>query len=146
MQDFTASLPMMLYRALHNVMPRFRAIFAEHGLTEPQWRVLRVLWEREQIAQGELAELTLIPPPSLVGVLDRLARDGLVQRRRSSDDRRNVWISPTAAGRALQTQVMPAVEAAYAELRGSLDNKTWAALKLGLAALAVPPAAPKSSS
>ncbi len=38
MQDFAASLPMLLYRALHTVMPRFRAIFAESGLTEPQWR------------------------------------------------------------------------------------------------------------
>jgi DNA-binding MarR family transcriptional regulator len=45
--QFTRSLPMMLYRTLDTVMPRFRSIFNEFGLTEQQWRVLRVLWETD---------------------------------------------------------------------------------------------------
>ena len=85
-QSFSGSLPMMLYRALDVVMPRFRRIFNEFGLTEQQWRVLRVLWETEEIAFRELSDITLIPAPSLVGVIDRLAKQRLVDRRRSETD------------------------------------------------------------
>ena len=52
-QEFSRSLPMMLIRALDAVMPRFRDIFKEFGLTEQQWRVLRVLWEQDEIAFGD---------------------------------------------------------------------------------------------
>ncbi len=131
-QEFSRSLPMMLYRALDAVMPRFRAIFNKFGLTEQQWRVLRVLWEHDDIAFRDLAEVTLIPPPSLVGVIDRLARQSLVARRRSESDRRKVFIHATAKGRALHKKVRPHVDAAYAELRESIDRDEWASLLLSL--------------
>ena len=132
MQEFSHSLPMMLYRTLDVVMPRFRQIFSEFGLTEQQWRVLRVLWEHEQIAFRELADLTLIPPPSLVGVVDRLTSSGLASRRRSDTDRRNVFVYATGKGMALESDVRPRVDKAYAELRRSVDEKTWDALIAGL--------------
>ena len=70
MQTFSESLPMMLYSALDAVMPRFRRIFKDFGLTEQQWRVLRVLWEADPVAFQTMSEITLIPPPSLVGVIE----------------------------------------------------------------------------
>jgi len=132
MQEFSHSLPMMLYRALDSVMPRFREIFKVFGLTEQQWRVLRVLWQCEQIPFRELADLTLIPAPSLVGVIDRLSRSGLTRRCRSEQDRRNVFVHATKKGRALEAKVMPRVNKAYAELRRSVDAATWEALIAGL--------------
>jgi len=132
MQEFSHSLPMMLYRTLDAVMPRFRQIFSEYGLTEQQWRVLRVLWQPEQIAFRELADLTLIPPPSLVGVVDRLTKSGLASRRRSDTDRRNVFVYATGKGMALESDVRPRVDKAYAELRSSVNAKTWDALIAGL--------------
>ncbi len=132
MQEFSHSLPMMLYRTLDAVMPRFRQIFSEFGLTEQQWRVLRVLWQHEQIAFRELADLTLISPPSLVGVVDRLTSSGLASRRRSDTDRRNVFVYATGKGMALESDVRPRVDKAYAELRRSVDAKTWDALIAGL--------------
>lgn len=136
MQDFSDSLPMKLYRALDAVMPPFRRLFSEFGLTETQWRVLRVLWEREAVPLGTLAACTLIPAPSLVGVVDRLSANGLVERRRSADDRRLVYVTATAAGRALEADVMPRVERAYATLRASIDRDVWQGLIEGLDAVA----------
>ena len=132
MQEFSRSLPMMLYRSLDAVMPRFRRIFSEFGLTEQQWRVLRVLWQHDEIAFRDLADLTLIPAPSLVGIVDRLGKNGLAKRRRSASDRRNVYVRATDKGKALESEVGPRVDAAYAELRGSVDRKTWDALIRGL--------------
>ena len=124
-QRFERSLPMMLYRALGAVMPRFRRIFNEFGLTEQQWRVLRVLWEHNGIAFGELADRTLLAAPSLVGIVDRLAKQGLVERRRSTSDRRNVSVHTTDAARRLERQVQPKVEAAYRELKRSIGEAEW---------------------
>lgn len=132
MQEFSRSLPMMLYRSLDAVMPRFRRIFSEFGLTEQQWRVLRVLWQHDEIAFRDLADLTLIPAPSLVGIVDRLGKNGLAKRRRSASDRRNVYVRATSKGMALESEVGPRVDEAYAELRGSVDSKTWNALIKGL--------------
>lgn len=136
MQDFSHSLPMMLYRALDAVMPRFRRIFTAAGLTEQQWRVLRVLWEHAEIAQSALAGLTLIPAPSLTGVVDRLTASGLIDRRRSDSDRRVVYVFATPAGRKLEERLMPEVAQVYAELKASLDDETWARLEVGLQSLA----------
>ncbi len=137
-QQFSASLPMMLYRAIDVVMPRFRRIFKEFGLTEQQWRVLRVLWEIEEISQNELAELTLISPPSLVGVLDRLRAMRLIERRRSALDRRVVYVASTQNGRDLRDQLMPAVQQTYFELRDSIDNEVWRNLLDGLEEITTP--------
>ena len=131
-QEFSRSLPMMLYRALDTVMPRFRKIFNEFGLTEQQWRVLRVLWEHDQIVFNELSSATLIPAPSLVGVIDRLTKNGLVERRRSDSDRRKVSVIATGAGMALESKVRPRVDAAYADLRGAMDSQEWKQLIDGL--------------
>lgn len=132
MQEFSRSLPMMLYRSLDAVMPRFRRIFNEFGLTEQQWRVLRVLWQQDEIAFRELAEATLIPAPSLVGIVDRLSRSGLAERRRSATDRRYVYVLATAEGKALEKKVRPRVDQAYDELRDSVDAQTWNSLINGL--------------
>jgi len=131
-EQFSQSLPIMLNRTLDAIMPRFRRIFREAGLTEQQWRVLRVLWDLNEVTFREMADLTLIAPPSLVGVIDRLEARGLVSRRRSTSDRRAVDISLTAEGRGIEQQVMPAVARAYAELKQSVDPAIWQQLLAGL--------------
>ena len=130
--QFSGSLPMTLYRTLDAVMPRFRKIFNDFGLTEQQWRVLRVLWEYEAVTINRLAELTLIPAPSLVGVVDRLERDELVTRQRSQADRRKVNVVLIARGVELEDQVMPRVAKTYAELKQSVDSDTWDVVLEGL--------------
>jgi len=123
--QFSRSLPMMLYRTLDAVMPRFRKIFNDFGLTEQQGRVLRVLWERDKIALGELAKLTLIPAPSLVGIVDRLSSMELVARQRSDSDRRVVHVVATVKGQSLEAEIMPRLAAAYASLKQSVDAESW---------------------
>ena len=135
--QFTRSLPMMLYRTLDAVMPRFRKIFNDFGLTEQQWRVLRVLWETDDMTIKDLADLTLIAAPSLVGIVDRLERDGLVTRQRSTTDRRKVNVLVTTAGSELEDRIMPRVASAYVELKQSVDAETWSQVLVGLQRIGV---------
>ena len=123
---------MMLYRALDAVLPAFRTIFADAGLTEPQWRVLRVLWEHDGATVAELARATLISAPSLVGVIDRLESAGLLKREPSRRDRRQVHVYLTAAGRALEKRVRPQVARAYARLEAMMTKTQWRALYASL--------------
>lgn len=131
-QKFGSSLPMMLYKALDVVMPRFREIYREFGLTEKQWRILRVLWEHDEMSPREMADQVLIPPPSLVGVLNRLEKRNLVARRPNDDDRRGLLVRITDEGKKLRAQVIPRVDVVYSELRASIDPDIWNQLQTGL--------------
>ena len=132
LEQFSRSLPMMLYRALDAVMPRFREIFKEFGMTEQQWRVLRVLSEVDAIPLGQLAEVTLIPAPSLVGVVDRLQTGGLVERRPAQGDRRVVLVQITQVGQERLDRLMPQVANRYATLKQAMPGDDWDRLVDGL--------------
>ena len=134
-EQFSHSLPMMLYRTLDAVMPRFRKIFNDFGITEQQWRVLRVLWELDAVTLNRLAELTLIPAPSLVGIVDRLELAHLVNRQRSEADRRKVNIVLTTQGAALEDDIMPRVASTYAELKQAVDPNAWDNVLNGLSTI-----------
>ena len=91
-----------------------------------------MLWEHNGIAFGELAERTLIAAPSMVGIVDRLAAQGLVERRHAKSDRRNVFVHATGAAKSLEQQVQPIVEAAYRDLTRSIGEAQWERLIAGL--------------
>lgn len=125
MHSFDDSVPTTLYRALDAVMPSYRALFKAHKITEPQWRVLRVLWSSEKVTSAELARRTLIQAPSLVGVLDRMESKKLITRLRSTSDRRQVYILPTAKSRALEKQVSPHLVDIHESLMKTINEKEW---------------------
>ncbi|WP_170837797.1 MarR family winged helix-turn-helix transcriptional regulator [Streptomyces sp. TP-A0874] len=122
---YARSLQTMLLRTQQAVAPEFRAIFGQFGLTQPQWRVIRVLWEKEGQSISALAEAALLDQPVVVGVVDRLQRSGLVQRQRSETDRRLVHVLLTEKGRALKDDALPAVRDAYERLGTVLTEKEW---------------------
>jgi homoprotocatechuate degradation regulator HpaR len=128
MNDFDRSLPMMLYRTLDAVMPDFRQIFTQFDLTEQQWRVLRVLWESSEESMVKLSHATLIPSPSLVGVIDRLAKRDLVRRIPCDQDRRVVNLCLTEKGRDLEQRIRPAISTVYRNLEATLTTAQWRTL------------------
>lgn len=125
MDKFDKSLPMMLHRTLDTVIPLYRKVFKEHGITEQQWRILRVLWEINECTSAELAKKTLLPSPSMVGIIDRMSAKNLVSRNRSEEDRRIVNVSLTDNGRTLQDKLMPQVDAIYEQMMSRCDDEAW---------------------
>lgn len=122
-EELSNSLPMMLYKALDTIMPKFRIIFKEFGITEPQARVLRILWQHKKIALNELSSLSLITPPSLVGVIDRMELNGFVERNNSNIDRRKIIVNLTEKGKKLESKILPKVEKVYTEIESSMTKK-----------------------
>ena len=135
MPAFRDTLPMILNVTLDSVMPIYRELFARYGLTEQQWRCLRVLWDEGDVTTTHLSRQTLLPAPSLVGILDRLERKGLVARKRTEDDRRKVIVVATANGRALHQAVSPMLARIHAQITDVVSADEWQAMRSTLAAI-----------
>ena len=61
-----------------------------------------VLWERDGLTVGEIAERVFLDSPTVTPLLKRLEAAGLVSRDRSPQDERQVLITLTPAGRGLR--------------------------------------------
>lgn len=70
------------------------------ALTEAQLAVLEVLGDNERMKPSDLTPLLATSPAAVTMLLDRMEKNGLIQRERDGNDRRIVWVSISAKGRA----------------------------------------------
>lgn len=113
------NLPLLLLKAREAMMVVRRPTLRSHGLSDQQWRVLRVLAEPSHapgMETGHLAREAHLLGPSLTGVLARMERDGLVQRQRSDLDARRSVVRVTEQGAAVAASLSVAIESQYADL------------------------------
>jgi MarR family transcriptional regulator for hemolysin len=70
----------------------------QFGISRAQWAVLIRIERSEGLKQSELAELLDLQPISLTRLLDRLADNGLIERRADPNDRRanRLYLAPAA--------------------------------------------------
>ncbi len=122
------NLPRLLLQARESLMARTRPGLREHGLSDQQWRVLRVLGEHGTMETGRVAREAYILGPSLTGVLARMERDGLVRRERDPHDQRRTVVEATAKGRRLVERLSHSAEAHYQWLEKSLGKHKLAQL------------------
>jgi homoprotocatechuate degradation regulator HpaR len=107
------NLPLLLLQARERVISHFRPILNANGITEQQWRIVRVLLEVPSLEPREIGELCRISSPSMAGVLTRMAELGLVTRRRVPRDQRRVRVALTPRARALAARMAPLINATY---------------------------------
>jgi DNA-binding MarR family transcriptional regulator len=75
------------------------------GVTLEQCRALDGLSHREGRSMSELANLAMLPAPTLTKIVDRLVAANLVHRRSDPYDRRRVLVLLTPRGRALRSRL-----------------------------------------
>ncbi len=97
--------------------------FAGEDLTPAQYNVLRILdgVYPKGHPRGEIARRVIDRAPDLTRMIDRLVRNGLVERYRSTQDSRLSMTRITAKGRRLLARVRPRVNARQRELMRSLS-------------------------
>lgn len=93
-----------LYSANHAMSRVYAPLLADLGLTYPQFLVLMSLWAEDGQTVGALGRALQLETNTLTPLLKRLESQGLVSRRRDEADERQVRITLTDAGRALQTR------------------------------------------
>lgn len=95
------SLPIALIRAREGVMAPIRDMLADTGITEQQWRVLRVLGEHGVMDATTLADRASLLFPSLTRIAAKLRDKGLVTQTRDDKDRRRQILKITTAGQKI---------------------------------------------
>ncbi|EWC42458.1 homoprotocatechuate degradation operon regulator HpaR [Stutzerimonas stutzeri KOS6] len=114
---------MTLLQAREAAMSFFRPLLNEHGLTEQQWRVIRILRQHGEMESFRLAELACILKPSMTGVLTRLERDGIVSRRKPAYDQRRVHVNLTEQGHQVFLSMSDGMEANYRRIQSQFGEE-----------------------
>lgn len=123
-------------RALVGMAARSLADTGEE-VTLSQYRSLVVLASRGPQSVGELAEAVAVTAPTASRMVDRLVRKGLVRRRTSSSDRRQIRVAVTASGRDLIDRVTAHRRREIEELLAGIPGDVQLAMVDGLTRLAV---------
>jgi DNA-binding MarR family transcriptional regulator len=116
---------------------RFAERTREIGLTPSDAGVLRLLGRTPGLSQRSLADRLGAVPSRVVPLIDSLEARGLVERVRSSTDRRNYELRLTAAGATMLRTLREVAEKHEAELLAPLTSEESAQLGSLLARLAV---------
>lgn len=108
--DHDASLEHKVYvqlvRTQDRLASRYEALYREYGLSRQQYSALRVISANPGgVNCGELREGLATRVPDVTRLVDRLLKQGWVQRRNDDDDRRSVIVSLTEKGRELMQQL-----------------------------------------
>ena len=117
------SLPIALLRARERVMGPIRPMLADAGVTEQQWRVLRVLDEQGPLELTELAARACLLLPSLTRIARTLEAKGHVLRSPHATDGRRVLLEISPDGRALIERWAPRSKAIAAELEARFGRE-----------------------
>lgn len=99
MKSFQPSLTLALLQAREATMSYFREILNEIGLTEQQWRIIRILNQYNELESNQLADLACILKPSLTGIVNRMCEQGLAEKRKDNRDKRIYLIKLTDEGK-----------------------------------------------
>jgi DNA-binding MarR family transcriptional regulator len=92
------SVGFLLNRAARSMKRTLEARLATYGITASQYVILAILEKKDGLSQTQLGNRLNFDNPTVTGVIDRMERDGLVERRRTSSDRRviNIFLSDKA--------------------------------------------------
>src|SRR5882762_2079768 len=93
-----------IYSTAHAFNRVYKPLLDRLGLTYPQYLVMLVLWERDDVPLKDIGEKLFLDSGTLTPLLKRLEAQGLIKRTRSTEDERQVLIALTAKGQALREE------------------------------------------
>lgn len=91
-----------LYTASRLITQAYHPFLSEIGLTYPRYLVMMVLWEKDAQPVNDIAKRLYLETNTVTPLLKRMEAEGFVKRGRSSADARQVIVSLTEKGRALE--------------------------------------------
>jgi MarR family transcriptional regulator for hemolysin len=102
---------------------------APHGITYRQSMVLGWLALEGELTQTELAARMMVEPPTLVGILDRMERDGLIARHNCPTDRRKNLIRASEAAKPVWEKIVQCALRVREQATSGLSERQLATLK-----------------
>lgn len=119
-----------LARTQDFIMQQFHHLFGEYGISSPQYNVLRILRGvgGDGLPSLEIGARTITRTPDITRLVDRLEEAGLVERSRTSQDRRLVLVRLTAKGQELLARLDQPVLDLHRRTLGHLSREELAEL------------------
>lgn len=126
--DFEASIGYWIALAFQRYQQRLNDALAPYGITYRQFQVLAWLVHEGEMSQHQLAERMTIEPPTLVGLLDRMQREGWIERECCTEDRRRKWVRLSKAAEPVWGKVVSCLREARAEATKNMTEDEVATL------------------
>jgi MarR family transcriptional regulator, organic hydroperoxide resistance regulator len=101
-----------MWELVHALAVRSKRMGKTIGVTGPQRLVIRVVGQQPDATASQISDILGLHPSTLTGVLSRLEREHLIQRRPDAVDRRRVRFRLTPGGRRIDRDRKGTVEAA----------------------------------
>ena len=79
----------------------------QYNISIGMWYYLRALWEEDGLTQRQISERVGLVAPTTVEQLKNMEKRGLLERRRSDEDRRKIHVYLTAEGWTLRDRLLP---------------------------------------
>jgi len=122
MYDIEKSIGFLLSKAYQRAWATLREEIEPYDLTPPQFALLSFLWQQDGLTQVELSEKGQIDRSTIGGLIDRLERNGLLERRQHPKDRRAYRIYLTAQGKAMECTLSACAEQSLKRFTSGLNE------------------------
>ena len=112
-------------KAIRKVTKAYREEIANYGLTHGQFFMLVAVMDEEGLLASELAEKIAQDRPTTTGLLDRLEKDGWVERKVDTKDRRTLRIYLTPYAKKQRESIMKIFEETNQKFINRFSQKEW---------------------
>ena len=106
--DSVVRIERLLRHVAFIVKKRGRDILSDFEITTPQFLALEVLKDKPGITMGELCERLYLACSTATDLIDRMEKNGYLERNRDTEDRRVIRLSITEKGQNIIDQVINA--------------------------------------
>ena len=111
-----------LRRIIRSIDIHSRALVKHYGFTGPQLVVLQEIAKHGEITPGRLANAVSLSQATVSGILERLQKRGLIDRRRSETDRRQVLVRSTREATYMLETGPPIMQLSFVEAFNGLES------------------------
>ena len=118
----TEMVVMTLRRIIRAIDLRSRDLVTRYGVTGPQLTVLKELSSHDGGSVGQLTRAIHLSQATVTGILDRLAKRGVICRQRNNQDKRRVEVWLTDEGKRLVADAPPLLQEEFTEQFGELEE------------------------
>lgn len=123
MYNIEKSVGFLLSKAYQRGWALFKEELDHFDMTPPQFALLAFLWQQDDLTQVELSEISQVDRTTLGGLIDRLEKIGLVERRPHPQDRRAHLIRLTNKGKEMQAPLTEIAERVAVKFTSNLNQK-----------------------
>ena len=128
MIDIEKSVGFLLAKAYQRGCAIFKEEFDLYDLTPQQFGLLAFLWIEDGLSQTELSARSQIDRTTMGGIIDRLEKEYLVERRNHPEDRRAYQVFLTAKGKSLEEELCAVANRVQRKVNAPLTAKEQATL------------------